>query len=63
MLKNITTHCPTKDKTVSLVVNYIFAGSLEDGSHVHIKGIIRSCTGNTSNCNKCELYDALPKEI
>ena len=63
MLKNITTHCPTKDKTVSLVVNYIPAGALEDNSPVYIKGIIHSCTGRTSNCNKCELYDVLPKEI
>ena len=63
MLKTFQITCPTKDKTVSLVVNYIPAGALEDNSPVYIKGIVHSCTGQSSDCNNCGLYEKLPQQI
>lgn len=63
MLKKFDLTCPTKEKTVSLIVNYIDASTNEDKVPVYLKGRIRSCTGKTFNCNNCELYKTLPKQI
>ena len=65
MYKNFKMHCPTKDETVSLTVNYISTNCLEDiGKTPSSKGRIESCTGYDDNrCNPCKLYSKLPAEI
>lgn len=62
MLKTFTTSCPTKDKKVTVVVDYIPANCLESKS-IYIKGRICSCSGNPSGCNTCKLYEKLPQQI
>lgn len=65
MYKNFNMHCPTKDETVSLTVNYISARCPGDISKIpYTKDRIKSCTGYDDNrCNPCKLYSKLPAEI
>lgn len=62
MHKTFNSHCPTKDKAVTLTVNYIDARTLEDKNPVYSKERIKSCSHMT-DCSKCTLYDSLPQSI
>lgn len=64
MYKNFKVHCPTKDETVSLTVNYIRAQCLEDIDKTpYTKGIIESCTGSDNDYCSGECYSSIPTTI
>ena len=58
-------YCSTKDKTVNLTVNYIFAGCYDDTNKTpYIKGTLDSCSAcNGFACNTCEVLNKLDDEI
>lgn len=63
MQKNHTTYCPTKDKDITLVVNYSDGYSLEDATPLYEKGRISSCTGmQGAPCRSCPIYNNLPQK-
>ncbi len=66
MIKQFTfsKHCPTKDETVSLTVNYISAECLEDIYKTPFaKGTIEACTGSDNEQCSCECYSSIPDTI
>ena len=63
MIKTLNVYCPTKDTTVDLKVNYLFAGSLEDGNKKpYIKSLLISCSA-CDTCNTCIPHSELPHTI
>lgn len=60
MNQSFTDYCPTKDKVVTIDVNYIDASNLENPNH-YIKG--RYSCDCAESCNQCKLYNNAPQQI
>lgn len=65
MYYSISRYCPTKDKTVSLTVDYINDRYLEDTCKTpYSKGRLKSCSAcNGSACNSCTPYNELADKL